>query len=109
MPIVPDRDVERALELLANEEGAGARAAHEYMDSLTKTVLAELMAESDDPSAVAKENAARARPEFREHLVKVGELAKRDYVWRRRYEAASAKIDAWRTEQSNQRAMERVR
>ena len=109
MSIVPDRDVERALELLGNEEGAGARAAHEYMDALTKTILAELMAKSDESSAVGKENWARAQPEFREHLVKVGELAKRDYVWRRRYEAASAKIDAWRTEQSNQRAMEKVR
>lgn len=107
--IVPDKDVEAALEILSNEEGAAARAAHEYMDSLSKSVLAELMAQSDETSAVAKENWARTQVKFKEHLAKVGEFAKRDFMWRQRYSAAAAKIDCWRTEQSNIRASERMR
>jgi hypothetical protein len=107
--IVPDRDVELCLETLANEEGAAARAAHEYLDDLTKSVLAELIAEADETSAVANENWARAQARFKEHLAKVGEMAKRDYIWRQRYSAASAKIECWRTQNANQRAAERVR
>lgn len=110
MMIVPDKDVEYALEILANEEGAAARAASEYMDALTKTILAEIMGEChNDMSMVAKETWARAQPRFAEHLKKVREISERDYRWRRRYEAASAKIEAWRTENANQRAAERVR
>lgn len=107
--IVPDKDVEAALEVLANEEGAAARAAHEYLSDLSKSVLAELMGQSNETSAVGKENWARAQPKFLEHLKKVGEFAKRDFVWRQRYSAATAKIECWRTEQSNIRASERVR
>ena len=107
--IVPDKDVETALEILGNEEGAAARAAHEYMDDLTKSVLAELIAECSDGSAVSKENWARAQPRYKEHLAKVGEMAKRDYIWRQRYSAASAKIECWRTQNANIRAAERIR
>lgn len=107
--LVPDKDVEACLEVLADEEGAAARAAHEYLSDLSKTVLAELMGECNEASSVAKENWARAQPRFREHLAKVGEMAKRDYIWRQRYSAANAKIECWRTQQANVRAAERVR
>lgn len=107
--IVPDKDVEAALSILGDEEGAAARAAHEYLSDLSKSVLAELIGQSNENSAVAKENWARAQPKYLEHLKKVGEFAKRDYIYRQRYAAAAAKIDCWRTEQSNIRAAERVR
>lgn len=107
--LVPDKDVEAALEVLAEEEGAAARAAHEYLSDLSKSVLAELIAQSNETSAVSKENWARAQPKYLEHLKKVGEFAKRDYIWRQRYSAASAKIEVWRTMNANQRAAERVR
>jgi hypothetical protein len=107
--LVPDADVEACLETLADETGAACRASHEYLDDLTKTVLAELMGQANETSAVAKETWARAQPKFREHLAKVGEMAKRDYIWRQRYSAANAKIECWRTQQANVRAAERVR
>jgi hypothetical protein len=109
MMIVPDEAVEVALAVLADEEGAAARAAHEYLSDLSKSVLAELIGESNATSAIAKENWARAQPRFKEHLVKVGEFAKRDYIWRQRYSAASAKIECWRTQNANIRAAERLR
>lgn len=107
--IVSDKDVEQALEILSDEEGAAARAAHEYLDSLTKSVLAELIAESNESSVVAKEHWARAQPKYKEHLVRVGEFGKRDYMARQRYAAADAKIRLYQTASANQRGMERLR
>lgn len=106
--IVPDKDVERALKLLGDEEGAAARAAAEYLSDLTKTVLSELMMRSNETSAAAKEMWARAQPEFKKHLERSGAAAKLDYQWRQRYSAAAAKIDCWRTEQSTIRAATRL-
>ena len=107
--IVSDDDVEAALAVLSDETGAAERASHEYLDSLTKSVLAELIAESNEPSVVAKEHWARAQPKYKEHLVRVGEFAKRDYMARQRYMAADAKIRLYQTASANQRGMERLR
>lgn len=109
MALVNDKDVEAALEILSDETGAAARAAHEYMDALTKSVLADLMSQSNETSVSARENWARTQPEFKEHLEKVGRFAKDAYRWRQRYAAAEAKIEIWRTQNANARAMERVR
>lgn len=109
MPLVSDKDVEDALSILADESGAAARAAHEYFDSYTKSVLAELMQESNETAANAKETWARAQPRFIEHLKQVGKFAREDYSWRQRYSAADAKIRLWQTASANQRGMERVR
>lgn len=107
--LVPDTEVERALEILSNEEGAAARASHEYLSDLSKSVLAKLIAQSDETSQIGKENWARAQPEYMEHLEKVGRFAKLAYQWRQRYSAAEAKIEVWRTMNANMRAAERVR
>ncbi len=109
MPLVTEDDVSKALEILADERGAAARAAHEYTDALTKSVLSELMAQSDETSATAREAWARAQEKFKEHLARVGKFAKEDYQYRQRYAAAEAKIEIWRTENANARAMERIR
>lgn len=109
MPMVSDKDVEDALSILADESGAAARAAHEYFDSLTKSVLAELMAESNETAANAKETWARAQTRFTDHLKQVGKFAREDYAWRQRYAAADAKIRLWQTASANARGMERVR
>jgi hypothetical protein len=109
MALVSENDVSEALEILGNETGAAARSAHEFFDALTKTVLAELMLESSESSAVAKETWAKAQPRYREHLEKVGRFAKESYAWRQRYDAAKAKIEIWRSMNANQRAMESIR
>jgi hypothetical protein len=102
--IVSEADVEKALQILDDEAGAAARAAHEYFSDLTKSVMAELMTESNETAANAKEMWARSQPRFLEHLKTVGKFAREDYSWRARYAAAEAKIGIWRTEQSTARA-----
>lgn len=109
MTLVSDKDVEAALAILADEEGAAARAANEYMDSLTKSVLAELMNEANETSEAAKERWARSQPRYKEHLAKVGKYAREDYSWRQRYAAADAKIRLYQTASANVRAMEKLR
>lgn len=109
MTLVTEDDVSKALEILADEEGAAARAAHEYTDALTKSVLADLMGQANETSEAARERWARSQPMFKDHLAKVGKFAKADYQFRQRYAAAEAKIEIWRTENANARAMERVR
>ena len=107
--LVSDDDMHLVLQVLSDETGAAHRAAHEYLDSLTKTVLAELMAESDAKSATEREQWARAQPKFREHLLRVHNAAKADYMHRQRVMAAQSKMEAWRTGSANARAAERVR
>lgn len=107
--IVSDKDVEEALRILADETGAAARAAHEYFESLTKSVLAELAAMSGETSVAAGEAWARMQPRYEAHLKQVGKFARDDYSWRQRYAAAEAKIEIWRTVSANQRGAERLR
>lgn len=109
MPLVSDEDVESALAILSDETGAAARAAHEYMDSLTKSVLADLVSQSNETSEAARERWARSQEEYKDHLKKVGAFAKDAYRWRQRYSAAEVKIEIWRTQNANARAAERVR
>jgi hypothetical protein len=107
--LVSDDDMHAVLEVLSDETSAAHRAAHEYLSDLTKTVLAELMNESDAKSATEREQWARAQPRFKEHLAKVGQMAKADYAARQRVAAANAKLEVWRTQSANARAAERVR
>lgn len=107
---VSDKDVEHALSILKDRdhEGAKARAAHEYISDMDKVVLAKLMAQSEQSSNAAKEAWARAHPDYTAHLEQKKMLAEMDYTQRDRRSAASAIIDLWRTEQSNQRASTRL-
>jgi hypothetical protein len=95
--------------LLAADEAAKARAAAEWMDDQTKSVLAEIMREIDAKSIAEREMIARSMPSFRAHLEALKQCRAADYAWRNKRSAAEAIIEAWRTYQSNQRTLERVR
>ena len=106
---VSDAQLQKAFEILSDESHAKARSAHEYMDDLTKTVLAKLMAQDDAKSAVEREQNARAHPTFEAHLKAVKDVAELDYVGRQRIDAAKAVFECWRTMQANDRALEKIR
>lgn len=109
MPRITDDQLNRAFEIISDESHAKARAAHEYMDDLTKTVLAKLMAQSNAKSAVEREQMARAHPDYETHLKAKRDVGELDYVGRQRIAAANAVFECWRTMQANDRALEKIR
>ena len=110
MPISPEK-MDYAVNILADPEkrAAKARAAAEYLADMTKVVKAKLEAQSNEKSAAAKESYALGHDRYAEHLTHLKEAREEDYSCRERRAAAEAIIEIWRTEQSNQRAAERVR
>jgi hypothetical protein len=109
MSLISDQTVEQALAYLQDWNAAKARAAAEYLDDMTKVVLAQLMDECEEKSAAAKEMWARAQPAFQEHLEQVRDARERDYKHRQRLSSSSAILDVWRTQQASNRLMDKVR
>jgi hypothetical protein len=108
--VVTDEDIERALDYLRdNAEGAAqARANKIYLTEYRKVLKAELMGKSNDTAAVAQERFAYSHDDYKEFLKGLKEAiyqdAKHDFL----RDAAKAKFEAWRTEQANYRAMEKI-
>jgi HD superfamily phosphohydrolase len=106
--MITEKMLDRAMEILIDRENqaAKARAAAEHMGDLTKVVLAKLMndAPPDLKSATARETWALAHPQYTAHLEQKKAVAEMDYTARDKRAAASAIIEAWRTECSNARA-----
>lgn len=110
--MITEAQVQWAMDILIDRESqaAKARAAHEHMGDLDKVVLAKLTHDAPDDlkSSAAREAWARAHPNYSAHLEQKKVLAEMDYKQRDRRSAASAIIDAWRTEQSSARMAARV-
>lgn len=108
--MISEKKVERALEILIDRDGEGAkaRAANEYLDDMGKVVLAKLMADSNEKTSAAKEIYARSHPDYIAHLEQKKAVAETDYRFRDKKAAAVAIIDVWRTEQSNARGSGRI-
>lgn len=110
--MISETQVQWAIDILLDRDCAGskARAAHDYMQDMDKVVLAKLMHEapSDLKTASARESWARMHPQYMTHLEEKKAIAEMDYKARDRRSAASAIIEAWRTEQSNARMAGKV-
>jgi hypothetical protein len=110
--MITEKQIEWAMEILIDRESNAAknRAANEYMDDLTAVVLAKLINEAPDSlkSADARKAWALAQPQYTAHIEQKKAVAEMDYKARDRRSAASAIIDAWRTEQSSARLAARV-
>jgi hypothetical protein len=104
--LITDKQVEHALDCLQDWTAAKARAAHEYLDDYTKTLLAELGDEANDAkSQPAKEAFARKHPKYRDHLEAKRDAAELDYKHRQRISASLAILDLYRTQCANERGM----
>ena len=105
--IVTNEDVERALSWLRDSafDIGQAKARAVKAENMLKHVEALMFVGSDAKSAEARKCEARTTSEYldaiNEHAFAAGELAKL-YSLR---EAAAMKIEAWRTQESNFRAM----
>jgi 16S rRNA G966 N2-methylase RsmD len=104
--MISDDDIEKALDFLRNNatKAAKAKAERAYMEEYRKVVKAQLMREHDDKALGAQEAIAYADPRYKQHLEAMREAIERDEYNRWMLTAAEAKIEAWRTQSSNQRA-----
>jgi hypothetical protein len=105
--LVSDSAVEKALDYLrdnAKEIGAAVREAR-LNENLVKVVLAHKMKEHPDLSAAAQEREARASDEFYKAILADADAAGNLAVMRGLREAASMKIEVWRSASANYRSM----
>lgn len=103
---ISDEEIDKALDYLRDnaDEAAKARAERIYVEEYRKTVKAQLMKEHDTKSAVIQERDAYADPRYVVHLEAIKEAVFRDEKMKFMLAAAEAKIEAWRTQSSNERA-----
>jgi len=108
--MISDAEIEKALDYLRDnaEAAAQARANRIYIEEYRKSKKALLMKQSNVEAISAQERDAYAHPEYQEFLQGLRAAVFEDERHRFLLQAANAKIDAWRTEQSNQRAMGKI-
>ena len=106
MSFISDAEVERALDYLRDESSsiAQARADRVYAEEYRKSLKAILMNESEATSAAMKESEAYAHPKYLDHLKSLKAAVFEDERRRALREAASMKIDAWRTQSASERS-----
>lgn len=104
---IEDREIDKALDYLRDNASAAAtaRANRIYMEEFRKSKKAMLMKRHGEIPVNAQEREAYADPEYVQHLEALKQAVYEDERHRFLLEAASAKIDAWRSQQANIRAM----
>ncbi len=111
--IITENDVDDALHVLRERAkiAAEVKAQRVYIEETLKTVKARLMKGyqlSGIQSVSAQEREALADPEYLAHLERVKEAVEADELERIYRVNATMTIEAWRTEQANFRAMEKL-
>jgi len=104
--VVKDEDLDRALAYLRDTaiEAAQARANRLYLDDFSRVLRANIMSDHLAEPVNAQERYAFADIRYRNHLEALKQAIFEDEKHRFLREAASAKIEAWRTYQANLRA-----
>ena len=107
MNLISEEDVERALHWLVENAvpAAKARAERHYLEDYAKVLEARIMAEHDNLSAVLQKRHALADDRYLTHLNALREAREIDFKHTFLREAATAKIEAWRTQSATERAM----
>jgi len=104
--MITDEQVEAALDYLREsaKPAAVARAQARTLEKFLGVVEAQQKAKATGRSNAAAQDEARASPEYREALTAWEEAVRRDAEYTMLREAASSRIEAWRTQSSNMRA-----
>lgn len=110
MALVTDRMVHAAFDWLDDHAGPAAAAKAELIraEHNVKRVKARLFLASGETSVAAKEAWAMTQDEYAAACEREAEAVRNDEYHRREREKCQALIEAWRTEQSNFRAMGKV-
>lgn len=104
---ITDDEIDKALDFLRDNarDAAQARADRVYVEEFRKTLKASLMKEHGQLSAVLQEREAYSDKRYVGHLEAIRDAVKADEYHRFMRIAAEAKIEAWRTQSSNVRAV----
>lgn len=104
--IVTEDQVSNALHFLVDNarKAAKARADRIVCEEFSRVVKSEIMKEHGTLPVSAQEREAYADPRYKQHLEAVREAVEKDEYHRFMRSAAESKIEAWRTQSSNERA-----
>lgn len=105
---IPDDHVQHAFDLLKSGSHATARAAYEFAEKQLKVTLARAELAAEGKTVGERQALALTDQSYERALTDYKLVAENYYRERDRREAAVAIIDAWRTQQSDMRAMGRV-
>src|SRR6202000_420536 len=105
--VISEDHVERAIDWVRDNasEAAQARAERIYLDEYSKALKAKLMSEHKEKPLGAQEREALDSDAYATHLEALKIAIEIDEKNRYMRAAAEAKIEAWRTQSSNIRAL----
>jgi hypothetical protein len=105
--IISEEDVEKAVDWLRDnvDASAKARATRIYLEEYRKSLKALLMSKYQDLSVSAQEREAYAHQDYRDHLKVMQNAIYEDERMKFFRASAEVKIEAWRTQQANIRAI----
>ena len=105
-PVISEEQVNDALQYLRDSapKAAVARAQARTLEKYLSVVEAQQKLKALGRSNAAAQDEARASPEYKEALDAWEEAVRRDGEFTMLREAASSRIEAWRTQSSNLRA-----
>lgn len=105
--MISEDDAERAVSYLRDsaEKAAAARGNVVLLEGMLKVTRAKLKSRSTVKTDSGREDEALASPEYETILRGYQAAVEEDALYRMKREAAIARLDAWRTQQSNIRAM----
>jgi hypothetical protein len=106
-------DPQAAVDFMIAKSGeyAKAKADRIYCDEYRKTLKAQLMKDAmvgKHETAVAQEREAYAHPDYKQHLLAIKEAVEAEEKLRWLLIAAEARIEVYRTQSANNRALDRV-
>ncbi len=105
---ITEEQIQAAFDVLHSNAHAKARAAYEYAGSRIKVAFARAQLAAEGKTVGERDAIAQTSEAYGAALKSFHLIAESYYLERDRRDAASAVIDAWRTQQSDQRAMGRA-
>ncbi len=105
---ISDEQIEEAFQVLHGQAHAKARAAYEYAEKRLKVAFAKARQAAEGKTVDARDDAAQTSESYQAALKAFHLIAESYYSERDRRDAASAVVEAWRTQQSDLRAMGKV-
>ncbi len=104
--MITDDEIEKALDWLRDNSNpaAQARANRMYLEEFRRTLKGQIMRENIEMPVSAQEREAYADTRYKDFLESYKEAIRLDEHYRFLRQSALAKIEAWRTLSSNNRA-----